>query len=169
MSVAKLVGGAAQGFPYQIPICDDEPISQLRSFCCKAKCKRRSPIMSDNSHFLFRFRGMVAINAKPFSNRDYKFRQRLKNLRRSVAWQRVSPTIARKIRRNYSASLLYFSRREDVAPYCPAIRETMEEDNDRLLLRTGREGFRSIVGDVVEFKSIPQRYKLMCQTRWVLR
>lgn len=100
----------------------------------------------------------ISVNRIHRPDRDNELRQLLQDVGRGIFLQAVTPPVTRQIDRNDSGRILNRFRADDVPPYGPAIRETVDKDDQWLGIRV-RTGF--IVADVVDFEAVAQGQELV--------
>lgn len=144
---------------YHRPIRQNKPIRQLRRLGCKPHRKNAAPIMPDNNHLPLPV-PCVAINAIYRPDADDKLGQILQDIGRTVLLQAIAPTVTRQVHRNERRGALDRRRAYDMPPYSPAVRESVDEDDQGPVPR--RAGL--VVTDIVEFEAVAQRQELVRKT-----
>lgn len=107
----------------------------------------------------------VAVNAIHRPDTDNKIGQILQDVRRVVFLQAVASAVAGQVHSNGGRRVLNRRRVDDVTPYGPAVREPMDEDDQRLIaVRAGL-----VVANIVECEAAAEGHELMRKTRPFVR
>ena len=142
-------------------------MGQRWSFSGQSHGQDAAPVMS-NDHGLLLVALDICVHAILCSQSHNELSQLLQHVGRSVFLQAVGSSISRKVNGDDRHGLLQSRVLDDMAPNGPAVRESMDEDDQRLPRVNGFRGVRSIVAQEVKLESALQGQEVVRETFEVL-